>query len=238
MDNTINENSMGARLIKAQKDMDSEINGLCSEAANMENVCGNCFRQCFCVSETEFALVYDYIKKNFGREEIRRVINEAKTCWEFLKVSCPEVAETLEGVVTLEELLKMDKIILPFPCVFYNKEKKSCSIFKVRPLMCRVYRGSRFPEFSEVKTCFRAAKHGQRYNQNAVYKKELAFLFLKDAKSGCLIIRRPAPLFYYFRLIFKEDITNDIPEIEFCSDLMQLDEGEYVEKLLDKFGRC
>jgi len=60
----------------------------------------------------------------------------------------------------------------------------------------------------------------------------LSFLFLKNYSGGCVIIRRPAPIFYYFSLIFSENVPEEIPEIEFCRDLMSFDEEDYINKLI------
>ncbi len=228
MNNKINEKSMAARLIKAQRDIDGLKPERDEGCDDEKNICGGCRRQCFCISETEFALIFDYLTRNISEKDVLEIISRAKAQWEKLKTHCPAVAEMLEGIVTLEELLKTDKITLPFSCVFYSESDGGCLIYEVRPLICRAYGIGLFEK--TVPDCGRAGRLPD------FYRRILSFLFLGNAKGGCVIIRRPAPLFYYFNMIFKNTESGKVPEIEFCRDLLCLSEEEYVKKLVETWN--
>ncbi|SHH91357.1 SEC-C motif-containing protein [Sporobacter termitidis DSM 10068] len=52
-------------------------------------------------------------------------------------------------------------------------------------------------------------------------------------KDGVLV-RRPAPLFYYFTLIFRDGVLPDnIPDAPFYRDMLTLSEADYIEKLAE-----
>lgn len=222
----INEKSMASRLIRTQDSMDREKHCACS----CDKCCGGCQNRCLCVSETEFALILNYIRENFSFEEQKRLIKTAGLHLDLLKAFSAELSEKLEGKISLGELLYMDRYKLPFPCLFFNEQDLSCSIYKVRPLICRAYGLCRSEGTNprEGDGIFDALTEGD-FSGGLV-----SFLFLKTPRG--IIIRRPAPLFYYFSLIFGRSGYSELPEVDFCHDLLFLDEEEYKSKLITVLG--
>ncbi len=233
MNEKINEESMAARLIKAQRDIDALKPQRSENRRQQEKSCGGCSGRCFCVSEAEYALILDYLTRNLSEDEVFGIISKARAQWESVQTHCPAVAEMLEGIITLEELLKMDEITLPFPCVFYSEGDGGCLVYEVRPLVCRAYG---IGCLEETERGIFGKMFSGRVSSGCppdFYKKLLSFLFFGNAKGGCVIIRRPAPLFYYFNIVFRNTDPGQLPEIEFCRDLLYLSEKDYINKLVE-----
>lgn len=108
--------------------------------------------------------------------------------------------------------------VLPFNCLFYNEDDESCKIYELRPLFCRAYGAALFPS---------------PLLMSKAYAKQGRFLLIKSKQDGRIIIRRPAPIFCFFSLVFDGEVPEKIPEISFCSDIMRLDEDEYIKKLIE-----
>jgi hypothetical protein len=140
----------------------------------------------------------------------------------------------INGSIPLSELFKMNDYAMPFPCVFLN-EKGSCSIYKVRPLKCRIHGNGYTDLLSESKPCSilpRISSAPDKYVNLTKFRDDIfGFIFLKSTKG--VIIRRPLPLFFFFALIFRDITLADcIYDIDFYKELTAIEAPEYIDNLV------
>lgn len=105
--------------------------------------CSLCCNDYFYISEREFLTICFYIFKNFAAGDINKYINKSqiqlknlkeKYIREYLKVSLP-----IKPDKQFEYLYPdTSSILLDCPCPFLNESGK-CSIYLVRPFICRIY---------------------------------------------------------------------------------------------------
>jgi Fe-S-cluster containining protein len=238
----IHKNSLIAKLYRFQNEIDQEID----KQKNDNNLsfqckpgCSECCSQCFCVSETEFVLILDYLIHNWTKEEVLQVIKNAKEQWSSLYLKDPSFTRKLQGTVLLKELFELEKFKLPFPCIFLNSEN-CCSIYPIRPLACRVYGVGYLDLLNDNKPCLNISRIfsalDKFVNLTEYEEKVQSFLFFKYGDR--VVIRRPTPLFHFFSLIFKntETIENIIGS-KFYQDITGLDENSYIEELVKQDNR-
>lgn len=235
---SINENSIVAGLYKLQHRLDEDIEREIREnnlSVPCRKGCCECCSQCFCVSETEFVQVLDYLLTNWTEDNILQTIRKSKSQWDTLNAHYPSCAQKLKGAVLLKDLLQLDKLSLPFPCIFLD-ENGCCLIYEVRPLACRIY-GVGYPNLREDhKPCAKIPNvfsAPDKFVNLTKYEEELYhFLFFKYKDE--IIIRRPAPLFYFFNLVFQDiGIIGRITETDLYHDMIRCDERMYLERLVE-----
>ena len=231
--NYIYENSYVASLYKLQRDIDQEIEKQAKEKEieiECKRGCCECCSQCFCVSETEFVQILDFMKRERPQNELLGIIEKSKYQWNFLKANDPLIAQKLQSTLTLRELWQLNTISLPFSCIFLDKGH-SCTIYKIRPLICRIC-GVGYSTILFNRPCH---KNPDQYwiDFTSFDKRMNNFLFLNDQNKT--IIRRPVPLFYYFQLMFQdESMIHQFSETELYKDLLELDQKDYVKKLIGR----
>lgn len=234
----LNENSIVARLRRLQKKIDAETERVKSEqnlTVPCKEGCSECCSRCFCVSEAEFVLVLHFILNHWTKEEVLQIVSRSKEQWEILNAQNPACAQKLQGEIPLKELLHTDKTILPFPCIFLSGEG-SCLIYRVRPLACRI-NGVAYTSLAfDDKPCPRLpnlfSALDQFVNLTAFAEEIYSFLFLNYGDQ--VIVRRPAPLFYYFHLIFQDpEMIDKLQEADFYRDMLGLKESDYIKSLVE-----
>jgi Fe-S-cluster containining protein len=227
---------MAAKLYKLQNEIDAEIDKQKNENDlnfKCREGCSECCSRCYCVSETEFVLILNYIIKNWPQERIIRIIDNSKSQWETLEKQYPAYAEKINGSIPLSELIKLDSLVLPFPCIFLN-DSGLCSIYQVRPLKCRLHGTGYLDPLAEGKPCSLLPKCSSATDKFADLSKFIdavsGFTFLR-VRNG-VIFRRPMPLFFYFNLIFRDSGIYDFINTDMYHDLILLEENDYINNLI------
>lgn len=206
----IHPNSLVAELYKTQSVWNSGTQSRKQE----------CCSRCLCVSEIEFVQILDYLNHTCP-DELQTAIQTSKQQMNILRKQAPELARLFEGTVPLHELIRPNGRHLPFPCIFW--ENNSCSIYPVRPLICRFS----CPGMDKKESC---DEHCPPFIENGdmqKYKEALYFLLLYPWQNQ-LLIRRPVPLFYYFQMLFKDTDTKPI----FADKMLQLKKEDYIRWLV------
>lgn len=257
----LHPDSLVAELYRLMQAVDEEIVGQKRQKL-LSSPCGpgccECCSRCFCVSETEFALILHHLIRNPPPERLQAVIDKSHHQWELLREHSPKIAEKLGGVVALKELMRLGDLSLPFPCVFLDKSGR-CSIYPVRPLQCRLH-GEAYANFllgTGGRPCSKIpggmvpaetdcnnppdgsidCMNPEDFVDLTDYSSRLlGFILLR--KDSLLLIRRPAPLFYYFHMVFGDQEPGaEVDEPLFCKDMLRQSEEEYLERLATTIGR-
>ena len=235
------EGSLAEKLFRLQHEIDRETEVQRAENAlpfRCKEGCAECCEMCHMVSETEFAQILDSLIRNHKKEDLRRIIETARKQWDLLRTESPVLARLLSGPAALKDLFALRQRKLPFPCLLLD-DRQCCSVYEVRPLACRLHGTAFTGPMPDEKPCSllpQIAPACDWYADLSSYHERILSFFLLRCGDR-LIVRRPAPLFYYFYLIFgdagkagragEEDAGN----IEFCRDLFALSENAYIEKL-------
>jgi Fe-S-cluster containining protein len=228
---------MTARLSHLQKAVDAELEkqGLESGlACACGPGCTECCSKCFCVSETEFVLIFDRMLRTWGAEDILETVRIARSQWRALLTAAPDIAQRLRGRAALKDLYGLGEAALPFPCVFLDGDGR-CRVYDVRPLACRIHGVALLNLTDNTRPCALLPPlltAWDRYADLTDFAEKIsAFTFLKY-KNG-LIVRRPSPLFYYFEILFREGRTpEDIRTSNFFRFQTELCAEDYVRALI------
>lgn len=213
----IHKHSVVAELYRLQHELDEELERAAREdgappPSGPER--GNSCSRLFYVSEAEFVQILDFLRRTRTREELLELIAKAKRQWKTLCARDPGMMVTLECRVPLEELLWPSPRQLPFPCLFLEEDGR-CAVEQVRPVSCRLHDLGRDPAL--------------RLPPPEGGLPRFLFFRWKDR----IIFRRPAPLFYFFRLIFAdESFVDRVAEADFFRNMLCLDEEAYVRSLV------
>lgn len=244
----INEESLLSDLLKLNVEIDKEIekqkreknlNFLCSKG------CSECCSQSCNVSESEFVLVLDYIINHWETEKVKNIINKAIDQWNIVKKEQPDLAANLEKDLTgkidqyklLSTLMPRD-IKLPFPCMFLDEDSHSCTIYDVRPLICRIHGVSIIDDKSDVIPCSKQ-KNILSNKENLVdlrsyYDRFTSFMLMKYHNK--IIFRRPFPLFYLFNFVFEDGLKiEDFHETLMFYKIAKFNKARYLNYLAETY---
>ena len=195
----INGESKLAKIYKAQSEYDSycQANGLCN---NCIAGCSKCCHDFFFVTEMEFLTVLEYL--DYNKYDISDYVTRAKKVLADIKLKYPLIIDKLDEYMPTTQTSRRPETTffddsfnskdLPI-CIFVNEENK-CSIYDVRPYVCRGYGTS--------ETCV-------FINNNKIDFQEKVNLILEgdmlsSSVSEKTIIKRPYPLFYWFAYFLDE----------------------------------
>lgn len=245
----INENSFIANLYRLQNEIDQEIEKQKGEKKlefECKKGCIECCSQYFCVSESEFILIFDYIIKNWEMNKVEDIIDKCKEQWWVIKKDYPGFAEILKENITGKDKHDFLKTImfnpskLPFPCVFLDKKDNSCSIYKVRPLICRVHGISIIDSNNDNEPCSKIKSilenKDRLVNLEKYYDEIFRFIFIKD-NDNRVIVRRPFPLFYFFNYVFEDGMIADkFTETLMYNRMISYDEKTYIKNLFKSYS--
>lgn len=103
--------------------------------ADHTTACGSpCRYHAFPVSETEFVVLLDTMLHSRTPERIREIIRLSKENRHRLEEELPDLAEKINGRLSLQEIFQLEHSVLPFPCIFC--EEVACGLGRARPLAC------------------------------------------------------------------------------------------------------
>jgi len=139
----IHDNSLVANVLKIYKELDEKVfnNIICK----CKEGCSRCCYDYFYISEEEFLVIMYYIENNFSKEKLKEIYNKADEYMRNLKENHKKEYNKLNDVTNgFVEKGNYDKRklipsinITEKACVFLENGK--CSIYKVRPFICRNY---------------------------------------------------------------------------------------------------
>jgi Fe-S-cluster containining protein len=214
----INESSIIARLYRLYTELDNHIERKKIENSlefNCTKGCSECCSHCFYVSESELVLILDYLKSNWSKADIEYVINTAKRQWSIILRDDPLFAKQLQVDITGKDLnfyikrLYSSPSKLPFSCLFLDENTKACSIYDVRPLVCRIHGLSYVDGNDDNSICSNIPSllkvKDKLVNLEAYNSSIASFTVLMEGKK--VLLRRPQPLFYFINSIF-ENVSN------------------------------
>lgn len=171
-----------------------EITNLCVDG------CSICCSDYFFVSENEFLMIAENLMSE--GESIESYIEKAKNTEKIIQEQYPELIEKMNknmsggqhDFLSSEYFLDTERLE-DFPkCIFLNKHHK-CSIYNVRPIICRTY--------GTMDCCDIIANPKVSIQQ----QDELMKNMLIRSKDKKVIIKRPYPLFYWFARFFDKPLV-------------------------------
>lgn len=215
----IEEGSIASELIKFYNELDSKIEKEI-EAKSLNVLCGQGCSECcedyFAITEVEFAVIMDYLKREKGVEYIHSIISKGIKRNNKFKENYPEFYKQLEVNTTgysKEMNIKTNIDNMPnkqgFQCIFLN-DQNECSIYKVRPIICRehgmcYHSGSPY----DYKVCSKIPSilnnKSDMIDIDEYCNKELSFQYYKSEEKECSIERRKYPIFYFIKMYFEEE---------------------------------
>lgn len=197
-----------ADLYRAYSSFDDD----CKEKGITNTCPSNCSRCCsdfFFISENEFLLILEEIIHR--GEDITLYKEKADKVKQVLLDSYPSVISQLEesmengGAELLQtryfiEYERADNVV---SCIFLNNNNK-CSIYSVRPSICRQYGSTVACQFLKNK----------EWNIDSE-KKLVEGIILKKGPTDNAILKRPYPLFYWFSTFLDEKhISHTLSKME------------------------
>lgn len=215
----IRQNSRFAKLYKLYNKVDREIKTKVQEN-NLKTICqkgcNECCHQLFNISEVEFCIIADYVSDKFNKKQQEAVFEKGLMTNEYLKKNNKDYLKKLEfnssGMLLAEGMMRglmNNPEKTPIGCVFLN-EKNECSIYKVRPLVCRTH-GVAYLNDESNDICSKLSISDINRN-NFVdlrhYEKEYTDLLtfvLESVKKGT--VRRPYPIFYWINYLHENNMS-------------------------------
>lgn len=142
----IHEASLAAEAIRLYALIDKEIEEHYAKNKITPPCQAGCYQCCydaFLVSPIEIDIIIREMRK-WGKEKVDNVVKKAKEYWEDFKIRYPDKSEYFEAIINSQDVNIVDTMHildiekLPYPCVFLD-ENKRCSIYNVRPAVCRLH---------------------------------------------------------------------------------------------------
>lgn len=209
----INEDSVAAKAIRLyaqlSKDLGENVYG--KKNVKCEKGCNACCKDYFAISEVEFAIIMDYLYNNCGMEETNMIIEKAIVLADKFKKNNPEYFKQLEENITGKDknyMLRNDLENMPEQqeeCVFLG-EDGGCSIYNVRPIICRTHGVCCYSDDVEHKICDKIPSfinHKENMLDIDNYKMEIANVGNYRKKGKDLVLyRRKYPIFYFMKMYF------------------------------------
>lgn len=186
---------------KIQKEkLSNNINFICKKG------CNSCCSEYFYISRTEYFGIKNYLEKN--NIDIKPLIDKSKELLEKLKTKSYDEYLKLntKKINYSDEYFLDNEFISSFePCIFL--EQGLCSIYPVRPFICRFYGTSAYYNFcnklqKKFKSYFSKEYNVSKIKQHTVsisyseeYKVNVDYFIKKNNEA---VIIRPYPLFWWF----------------------------------------
>ena len=190
--------------------------------AQCENGCSKCCSHFFFVDELEFLVIVDYILREQGKEKLDYYLSEAIEYHKFVGKHHPEIIEDykrkmLRNANFMEEkFLNDDYYFEPSrECIFLHEGR--CSVYKVRPSVCRIYGVGQYCEFTKSKKTYSFEEEEKMIVNTSI-------LYGNDAR---VLVQRPFPIYYFFivslanekakaHTLKKLDAFRTLSEAEYC----------------------
>lgn len=213
-------NSRFVKMYRIYKKVDREI----SKQIKEKNLCIECKKGCseccssnFAVSELEFCIIADYLIKKKSGVEIQSIMEKAYNIKNYILKNYPEDLELLEadftGLENLDSIIAMgnEEPRGEIPKCIFLSDKNSCTIYDVRPLICRVHGTSYFNENCSNELCSKLSIDNSNLNKFVdltQFQKESTYaITFYDKRNSRMCIRRAYPLFYWFNMLKEVNLS-------------------------------
>lgn len=178
-----------ALLYLSYKRFDARVQDL-EDKSNCINNCCSCCNDFFYIYENEFYLILDFIQREMGKDKIDYYVKKANEIERLVLTEYPKLHNYLSEYMPISDNFNSKYFDDSFnwreseiPCIFL--ENKRCTIYKARPVMCRLYG-----------TCITCTK---------INNKDILFDEVQKMVENSIIVRgnpvlssRPYPIFYWF----------------------------------------
>ncbi|MBU5482714.1 YkgJ family cysteine cluster protein [Clostridium sp. MSJ-11] len=237
-------NSKFAKTYKFYRKIDSIMNKKINE--NLLNIvckkgCSECCFHIFSISEVEFCIIVDYITKHFNKLQLEDIMKESLEIREILYKDHPDYMNRLN--INITGIKPEDYIYyvtdspgkLKKGCALLNS-KDQCSIYKVRPSICRTHGVAYFHENYTNILCSKL-KVDDSNRSNFVdltdYREEYDGLYtFTNSKNNSTVIRRVYPLFYWFCLLEDKEMSlNQFKKTEVYKKYTTISEREFLDNM-------
>ena len=196
MDITISSQSQVNKCLNLYNRIDNEVqkyNSSCKQR------CSACCHDYFYVSEIEFYTIMQFLLKDKDyNSTIDRLIKNAKEFCRDLKNELPEEyhkAFSMDTNRSIEYYLNPigdSRISFSKPCIFLNN-KNRCSIYEVRPIVCRLYGTIIDTRQPNNFRCEYAT-----YNSNNDFSENSLSLEIDNINFNNGVFQKPKPFLYWF----------------------------------------
>ncbi|MDB2115667.1 YkgJ family cysteine cluster protein [Clostridium paraputrificum] len=248
----IKSNSKYSKTFKLYKQIDKII----EESASNLNLniqckkgCSECCHQVFSISEVEFCIIADYLLEHL-RPKINDIFEKSNDIYNYIKDNDPLFFNKLSNNINGNNpilnnfsdlynfLLPTHTSLIPHGCIFLNNNNE-CSIYKVRPVICRTHGVSYCSKGYTNILCSKleiSDKNRGEFVDLTSYENEVynLFSFKQNIK---LIIRAPFPMFHWFCFL-KENHLNlyDFRKTLFYSRYTRMSESEMIDDLVSSIN--
>ncbi|MGL6107643.1 YkgJ family cysteine cluster protein [Romboutsia sp.] len=240
----IKSNSKYAKTFKLYNKIDKVI----KEDINTLNLnpkcgkgCSECCHQVFAISEVEFCIIIDYLLEH-SKNEIQTIFEKSYDIYNYIKNEDPiyfnKLKTNIEGGDAYDFInftMPSPETVIPKGCIFLNY-KNECSIYKVRPLICRTHGIAFFNEEENNKICSKleiSSKNRNEFVDLTTYKDDMYGLF-SFRHNNKLVSKRPYPIFYWFYHLKENNINlNQFRKSILYNKVASMSETEMVEYLLN-----
>lgn len=165
--------------------------------------CSQCCNDYFFVTENEFLLILEELL--YRKADIKDYISRAKNVIDYVGKIHPEILKKLNECMPLS----FDKMDISFfrdtinpkdlpKCIFLDDNNR-CSIYNVRPTICRGY--------GMTEVCEIINNEKKEFQENDKMYMETSVISRTDG-MGSEIIKRPYPLFYWFAFFLDDPKYN------------------------------
>lgn len=214
----INENSVAAKTLRLYNEMSKELeeNIYGKKDVICKKGCNNCCKDYFSISEVEFAIIMDHLYSKMGIEKTNEIINKALALVDRFEKNNPEYFRQLEENVTGKDrnyVLRMNIENMPErqeECVFVDADG-GCSIYNVRPIICRTHGVCYYSDDVEHKICDEIPSLvNNKENMLNIDKYKMDIVNVGNyRKKGrdFVLYRRKYPIFYFMKIYFGDGRT-------------------------------
>lgn len=236
----IKDDSFGAKVFKIHKSIDNIVHEHYknnSYETPCKKGCCECCYGYFFVPDFEF-LVIAYHMQSWDSKRLKTLKMTAERQWAEFNYLLPEAANGLtKSRVSIEDIqqdLDYERSIaqLPFPCPFLDIGNKSCSIYELRPLICRGF-GTSFMNMNNKESyqlCSKIpdAASATKWQADLSSLKDECTSLVYIQKDGLpTVCRRQYPLFYWVYTYFRIPLTKG----EAFKQIFKMSEKDYIEVL-------
>lgn len=218
----IHESSKAARLLRTYNYVDNKIKRHyenTNHQAPCKLGCISCCSDYVSITDIEFELIL-YEVNNWSCEEKEKLLHESITNTKVFRETFPSIFKYFEEDSTgsSDRFIQLNNIPEKFkmPCVFLDQENRKCKIYKVRPLICRLFGVSYSFENSNTVVCDIIGRENDARNWQAdlieINEERYRFDLLMIDKNNIIQVKM-YPIFYL--LDYRHRISKDFQIIMF-----------------------
>ena len=210
----VHEDSRAGYLIKAYQALEEkkeEKETQIKQYIPCQKGCSNCCWDAFSITEIEFELIMREMK-TWSQNEVEAVYDEALNQCQTLSTRYPSEWKRLEEDGTFNQNVffqslhdEANRERNPFPCPLLNKHERSCSVYSVRPFVCRSLgvthmENSPSPVCEFIKTTDSISHITPEISED--YQQFNTINLLTHPKTKEQSMQRAYPIFYWFKIFY------------------------------------